>query len=81
MQSHPFNISDMSDDGIDGSTILLSYAVIYSDTTTGAICLEATLSASVQCEGGVCRHMLFDRSLSECFHQGNVSVSAYYIYD
>ena len=70
MQSQPFNIAD----GIDGSPI--SYTIIYSDTTTGVVCLEATLPAS-DCERGICRHMLFDRSLSECFPQGNVSVSAY----
>ena len=70
MQSQPFNIAD----GIDGSPI--SYTVIYSDTTTGDVCLEATLPAS-ECERGICRHMPFDRSHSECIPQGNVSVSAY----
>ena len=70
IQSQLFNISD----GIDGSPI--SYTIIYSDTITGDVCLNATLSAS-ECEGGVCRHMLSYGSLSECSPQGTVSISAY----
>ena len=68
-QSQLFNISD----GIDGSPI--SYTIIYSNATTGDICLNATLPAS-ECQGGVCHHYFYAYR-SECSPQGNVSVSVY----
>ena len=69
IQNQVFNFSE----DISGSPV--SFTIIYSDSTTNAVCLQTTISAS-SCENGVCNHV-FVPSLSDCPTTADIDVSAF----